>query len=364
MDLRIENLHIHSENEIIHPDQLKREYPLSQKAVDTVLHGQQTVKNILDGTDPRRFVVVGPCSIHDIKAAREYAEKLKQLADKVQDTLFLVMRVYFEKPRTNFGWQGLINDPHLNGSCDIETGLRQARRLLLDIAEIGLPTAGEALDLVTPQYVQDLFSWTAIGARTTESQTHRKMASGFSSSVGFKNGTNGDLDVAINAMRAAAHENNFVSINSAGRVAVVRTKGNPYTHIVLRGGSDGPNYDAKHIAQCERRLDHLDLPKSIMVDCSHANSLKDPAKQLLVMDDFTQQVLDGNTSIKGLMIESNLNGGNQAIPKNLDELDYGVSVTDACIDWSSTESSILTMYEHFKKAGLGIEATTVIAKEA
>jgi len=364
MDLRIENLHIHSETEIIHPDQLKSEYPLSQKAIDTVLNGQQTIKNILNGSDPRRFVVVGPCSIHDVKAAREYAERLKQLADQVQDTLFLVMRVYFEKPRTNVGWQGLVNDPQLDGSYKIEEGLRLARQLLLEIAEIGLPTAGEALDLVTPQYVQDLFSWTAIGARTTESQTHRKMASGFSSTVGFKNGTNGDLDVAINAMRAAAHENNFVSINSSGNVAVVRTKGNPYTHIVLRGGSDGPNYDAKHIAQCERHLEHLDLAKNIMVDCSHANSLKDPERQLLVMDDVSQQVLDGNTSIKGLMIESNINGGNQAIPKNLDDLDYGVSVTDACIDWNSTEAAIINMHQHFKKAGLGLEASTALAKEA
>ena len=336
MDLRIENLHIHSETEIIHPDQLKREYPLTRKAVDTVLHGQQAIKNILDGTDPRRFVVVGPCSI-------------------------LVMRVYFEKPRTNVGWQGLVNDPYLDGSYKIEEGMRLARKLLLDIAEIGLPTAGEALDLVTPQYVQDLFSWTAIGARTTESQTHRKMASGFSSTVGFKNGTNGDLDVAINAMRAAAHENNFVSINPEGHVAVVRTKGNPYTHVVLRGGSDGPNYDAKHIAQCERHLEALELPQNIMVDCSHANSLKDPDKQLTVMDDVTQQILDGNRSIKGLMIESNLNGGNQAIPKNLDDLDYGVSVTDACIDWNDTESSIITMHEHFKKAGLTLDSTAALS---
>lgn len=361
MDLRIENLHIHSETEIVHPDQLKQEFPLTQKAVDTVLHGQQTIKNILDGTDPRRFVVVGPCSIHDVKAAQEYAEKLKHLADQVQDTLFLVMRVYFEKPRTNVGWQGLVNDPYLDGSYKIEEGMRLARKLLLDIAEIGLPTAGEALDLVTPQYVQDLFSWTAIGARTTESQTHRKMASGFSSTVGFKNGTNGDLDVAINAMRAAAHENNFVSINPKGRVAVVRTKGNPYTHVVLRGGSDGPNYDAKHIAQCERHLEALELPKNIMVDCSHANSLKDPERQLLVLDDVTQQILDGNRSIKGIMIESNLNSGNQAIPKNLDDLDYGVSVTDACIDWSDTESSILTMHEHLKKAGLTIDNTAALS---
>ncbi len=355
MDLRIENLHIHSETEIIHPDQLKCEYPLNQKAIDTVLQGQQTIKNILDGNDPRRFVVVGPCSIHDVKAAREYAQRLKQLADQVQDCLYLVMRVYFEKPRTNVGWQGLVNDPHLDGSYKIEDGLRLARQLLLDIAEIGLPTAGEALDLVTPQYVQDLFSWTAIGARTTESQTHRKMASGFSSTVGFKNGTNGDINVAINAMRAAAHENNFVSINAAGQVAVVRTKGNPYTHVVLRGGSSGPNYDIKHIAQCERHLEHLGLPKNIMVDCSHANSLKDPEKQRLVMDNISQQILDGNTSIKGIMVESNLNSGHQAIPKNLENLDYGVSVTDACIDWANTEKAIITMHTHLKKAGLDLE---------
>ena len=349
MDLRIENLNIISESEITHPNQLKTDYPITSKAVDTVLHGQQTIKNILDGTDPRLFVVIGPCSIHDVDAAKEYAEKLKQLADEVQETLFLVMRVYFEKPRTSVGWQGLINDPYLDGTCRIGEGLKLARKLLLDIAELGLPTAGEALDLITPQYVQDLFSWTAIGARTTESQTHRKMASGFSSTVGFKNATNGDLSVAINAIKAAAHENNFLSIDPNGQVAIIRTKGNPYTHIVLRGGSSGPNYNAESIDQCEKQLEHAHLAKNIMVDCSHANSHKNPENQLLVLESITNQISRGNKSIKGVMIESNLNGGNQPIPENLCDLSYGVSVTDACINWASTEKSLLAMHNQLKK---------------
>lgn len=349
MDLRIENLNVFSEEEIIHPDQLKAEYPLTSEAVGTVMHGQQAVKNILDGTDPRLFVVVGPCSIHDVDAAREYAQRLKLLAAEVEQTMLLVMRVYFEKPRTHVGWQGLINDPTLDGSYNIEKGLRCARKLLLDVAELGLPAAGEALDMVTPQYVQDLFSWTAIGARTTEAQTHRKMASGFSSAVGFKNGTNGGLDVAINAIRAASHENNFISINRVGKVAVVRTKGNPYCHVVLRGGQSGPNYDAQHVALCEQQLAHAGLPVNIMVDCSHANSSKKPENQLLVMENITQQIMAGNRSIKGVMIESNLEAGNQPIPQNLDELQYGVSVTDACVDWSDTEKSIRLMHEQLAK---------------
>ncbi|MFC1750121.1 3-deoxy-7-phosphoheptulonate synthase [Pseudomonadota bacterium] len=348
MDLRIENLNIDSETEIVHPDQIKAEYPLTPGAVETVMAGQRTIKNILDGTDPRMFVVVGPCSIHDVNAAREYAQKLKTLADEVQETLFLIMRVYFEKPRTSVGWQGLIADPSLDDSYNIEEGIRVARELLIDIADLGVPTAGEALDLVTPQYIQDLFSWTAIGARTTESQTHRKMASGFSSSVGFKNGTNGDYDVAINAILAAAHENNFVSINPQGNVAIVRTKGNPHSHIVLRGGHSGPNYNAKHIAACEKQLGHAGLPQNIMIDCSHANSHKVPDNQLLVIDDVAQQIKDGNQSIKGIMIESNLNAGNQNIPKDLSELVYGVSVTDACIDWASTETALKDLHNKLK----------------
>ena len=344
MDLRIENLNIYSETEIVHPDQIKAEYPLTQKAVETIMHGQRTVKNILDGSDPRRFVVVGPCSIHDIKAAHEYATRLKQLAEEVKETLFLVMRVYFEKPRTSVGWQGLIADPDLDGSYNIEKGIRCARQLLLDIAELGLPTAGEALDLVTPQYIQDLFSWTAIGARTTESQTHRKMASGFSSAVGFKNGTNGDFNVATNAILAASHENNFVSINPAGRVAIVRTKGNPHCHIVLRGGHTGPNYDASHVAHCEKQLKHAGLPTNIMIDCSHANSHKQPENQLAVIHDIAQQIEAGNHSIKSIMVESNLNAGNQCIPDNLDDLAYGVSVTDGCIDWESTAGALRELH--------------------
>jgi 3-deoxy-7-phosphoheptulonate synthase len=349
MDIRIENLHIHSEEAMIRPDQLKGMFPLTRRAAETVVAGQQTVKNILDGKDHRVFVVVGPCSIHDVDAALDYARKLKTLADEVGDTLYLVMRVYFEKPRTSIGWQGLINDPDLNGSCHIEEGLKIARKLLLDIAELGLPTAGEALDLVTPQYIQDLFSWTAIGARTTESQTHRKMASGFSSSVGFKNGTNGDYDVAINAILCASHENNFVSINPEGQVAVIRTKGNPHTHMVLRGGSDGPNYDAKHIASCEKQLKHAGLPANIMVDCSHANSHKDHEKQRLVLKDVEQQIIDGNCSIKGVMIESNLKAGNQAIPEDLSTLEYGVSVTDKCIDWDATEQALREMADKLRE---------------
>ncbi len=344
MDLRIENLNIHSEHEIIHPDHLKAEYPLSKNAVETVMNGQQVIKNILDGSDSRLFVVVGPCSIHDVEAAHDYAKRLKKLADELQDKLFLVMRVYFEKPRTSVGWQGLIADPDLDDSYNIEAGLKCSRRLLLDIAEIGLPMAGEALDLVTPQYIQDLFSWTAIGARTTESQTHRKMASGFSSSVGFKNGTNGDYDVAINAILAASHENNFVSINPQGRVAVIRTKGNPHCHMVLRGGHDGPNYDAKHVISCEKQLAHAGLPENIMIDCSHANSHKVPENQLIVMKNIADQIQQGNRSIKGIMIESNINAGNQSIPKNLCELEYGVSVTDACIDWQTTEDSLRELH--------------------
>ncbi len=348
MDLRIENLNIHSEEEIIHPSQIKSEYPLTQKSVATVMNGQRTINNILDGKDSRLFIVVGPCSIHDVKAAREYALKLKQLADELQDELFLVMRVYFEKPRTSVGWQGLIADPHLDDSYNIEEGIRCARQLLLDIAEIGLPTAGEALDLVTPQYIQDLFSWTAIGARTTESQTHRKMASGFSSPVGFKNGTNGDFAVATNAILAAAHENNFVSINPEGHVAIVRTKGNPHCHIVLRGGHNGPNYAAEHVARCEKQLAHAKLPANIMIDCSHANSHKVPENQCKVIDSISEQIQQGNRSIKGIMIESHLKAGNQSIPENLEDMEYGVSVTDACIDWETTETSLRALRDSIK----------------
>jgi len=348
LDKRIENINVHSEDPLLTPQQLKHRYPMTEKAVATVMHGQQTIRNIIARRDHRMFVVVGPCSVHDIKAAYEYAERLKSLAEELDDALFLIMRVYFEKPRTRVGWQGLINDPYLDNSFALEDGLCLARQLLLSIAELGLPAAGEALDLVTPQYIQDFFSWTAIGARTTESQSHRKMASGLSSTVGFKNGTDGNLAIAINAIQAAANANHFLSVNPTGQVAVIRTKGNPNTHIVLRGGIDKPNYDAASIAECESQLMKAGLPHNIMVDCSHANSRKEPSKQLDVLTSVTEQIINGNRSIVGLMLESNLNRGNQTIPQNVKDLKYGVSITDACLDWQTTESALKEMRNQLK----------------
>ncbi len=347
-DRRIENVNVFAEEPLLTPLELKQRYPLSEKAVETVLQAQQSVKKILLRKDHRLFVVVGPCSIHDVKAAREYAVRLKDLADELEDTLLLIMRVYFEKPRTRIGWQGLINDPFLDNSCQIEEGLKLARKLLLDLAELGLPVAGEALDLISPQYVQDLTSWTAIGARTTESQTHRKMASGFTSPVGFKNGTDGSLDVAINAIHAAAKSNDFLSVDPPGQVAVVRTKGNPYTHIVLRGGGGKPNFDVTAIADCEQALEGTGLKANIMVDCSHANSGKDPVRQLEVLKDIAQQISNGNRSIVGLMLESHLREGSQPIPKDLTQLDYGISITDPCLSWAETEKALRALSENLK----------------
>ena len=341
LDKRIENLNVISEAEIITPEQLREQLPQSDKAVQTVMCGQQSIKEILDGKDNRLFAIVGPCSIHDVKSAKEYAVKLKALAEQVKDTMFLVMRVYFEKPRTRAGWQGLISDPFLDNTCHMEEGLKMARQLLRDVAEIGIPSAVEALDIVSPQYIQDLVSWTAIGARTTESQSHRKMASGLSCPVGFKNGTNGSLDVSVNAIHFSSDPHNFISTNPKGKVAVVRTKGNPYTHIVLRGGHGEPNYSAHHINKVEAALENGELPVNIMVDCSHANSGKKPERQKDVLGDIVSQIERGNKSIVGFMLESNLNSGRQNIPENLEDLEYGVSVTDACIDWDTTVRVIL-----------------------
>ena len=253
------------------------------------------------------------------------------------------MRVYFEKPRTSIGWKGLINDPHLDDSFKIEEGLRIGRRLLLDIIDIGLPTSTEALDPISPQYMQDLISWSAIGARTTESQTHREMSSGLSSAVGFKNGTDGGLTVAVNAMQSVSSPHRFLGINTQGQVSVVSTRGNPYAHVVLRGGSNGPNYDSVHVSQCEKALADGGVSSNIMIDCSHANSSKNPDIQPLVLKDVTHQILEGNKSIIGVMLESFINGGSQSIPENLDNLKYGISVTDACMDWATTEQSLLEM---------------------
>lgn len=347
-DTRVEDLNIESNLVLLNPNDLKAKLPISEAAAKAVMDGREVVRNILDRKDHRLFVVVGPCSIHDTEAAIEYGKRLKELQEKVKDSLYLVMRVYFEKPRTTVGWKGLINDPHMNDSFEIEEGLHIGRKLLLDLSELGLPLATEALDPISPQYMQDLISWSAIGARTTESQTHREMSSGLSCAVGFKNGTDGGLEVATNALKSVSHPHNFLGINEEGQVSVVRTKGNQYGHIVLRGGGGKPNYDSVNVALTEQALDKAGLQSNIMVDCSHANSNKDAALQPLVADNVANQILEGNKSIVGLMIESNLNWGNQSIPADLNDLQYGVSVTDACIDWDATEKCMLDMHEKLK----------------
>jgi len=334
----IYNVNVVSQTDLPPPAVVKAELPLAPAAAATVVHSRRALQNIIDGIDPRLFVVVGPCSIHDIGAAMEYAGRLKALADSVQDALLVVMRVYFEKPRTTVGWKGLINDPDMDDTFHMEKGIRSARKLLLDLAAMGLPTATEALDPVMPQYMGDLISWTAIGARTTESQTHREMASGLSTPVGFKNGTDGGLQVAVNALKSARQPHHFLGINQDGRPSVIHTRGNAYGHIVLRGGGGRPNYDSVCIALTEQALEKAGLPSRIVVDCSHGNSNKDPALQTLVAKDCVEQVAKGNRSIIGLMLESNLNWGNQEIPASLADLKYGVSVTDACIDWPATEA--------------------------
>ena len=345
---QVENLNVESQEVLVTPEKIKSDLPLEGNALKVISESRKIVQNILDKKDHRLFVVTGPCSIHDIDAAIDYAKKLKALADKVSDTIYIVMRVYFEKPRTTVGWKGLINDPHLNNSFEIEEGLHIGRKLLLDIADMGLPTSTEALDPISPQYMQDVITWSAIGARTTESQTHREMASGLSSPVGFKNGTDGGLTVAMNALMSASKPHRFLGINGQGQVAIIRTKGNSYAHTVLRGGSKGTNYDSVSVKLCEQELEKAGLDKNIMIDCSHANSSKDPARQVLVVEDVCSQILDGNKSITSLMIESNLGWGNQSITKNIDDLEYGVSITDACIDWEATEACITAMADKLR----------------
>jgi 3-deoxy-7-phosphoheptulonate synthase len=337
---QIYNVNVAAKTILPTPAEVKAELPMTARAESTVLRSRATIENILDGKDPRLFVVVGPCSIHDLKAASEYAERLQELAEEVADTLFLLMRVYFEKPRTTVGWKGLINDPYMDDSFQIQKGIGIARELLLNLAERGLPAATEALDPIMPQYMGELISWTAIGARTTESQTHREMASGLSTPVGFKNGTDGSLNVAINALQSARQPHHFLGINQNGRTAVFRTRGNRYGHIVLRGGGGRSNYSAADVAISERALKEAGLPQRIVIDCSHANSNKDHARQALVAADCVAQVAAGNSSICGMMLESNLHAGNQKIPADLANLKFGVSVTDACIDWGTTQKTL------------------------
>ena len=343
----IDNTNIVAEKILIPPSELKKQLPFTENTEKTVLQGRQEIRNILKGDDHRLIVVTGPCSIHDIKSAKEYAIKLKALSDEVSDSLLIVMRIYFEKPRTTVGWKGMINDPDLNGSFNVQAGLLQARELLLWMAELGLPVGTEALDPVTPQYLSDLFSWTAVGARTTESQTHREMASGLSTPVGFKNGTDGNLGVAINALHSVSAPHHFLGINQQGQVVQLQTRGNSCGHIILRGGKT-INYDSVSIAKSKKALNDAGLPNNLMVDCSHGNSSKQPELQPLVANDVVQQILEGNTSIIGIMLESHLNKGNQSIPDDLSQLEYGVSVTDACIDWQTTEELLKNMAERLK----------------
>lgn len=333
----LNNVHITDEHVLMTPEQLKAEFPLSVEQEAQIAHARQTISDIIAGRDPRLLVVCGPCSIHDPEAAIEYARRFKALAAEVSDSLYLVMRVYFEKPRTTVGWKGLINDPHMDGSFDVEGGLKIARRLLVELVNMGLPLATEALDPNSPQYLGDLFSWSAIGARTTESQTHREMASGLSMPVGFKNGTDGSLATAINAMRAAAMPHRFVGINQAGQVCLLQTQGNPNGHVILRGGK-APNYGPEDVAKCEKKMAQAGLKPSLMVDCSHGNSNKDFRRQPAVAESVVAQIKDGNRSIIGLMIESNIHEGNQSSEQPREAMKYGVSVTDACISWETTEA--------------------------
>jgi 3-deoxy-7-phosphoheptulonate synthase len=334
----LENLNIVWQSTLLPPSQLHEDIPASARATQTVSAARRALTDILSGRDPRLLVVVGPCSIHDTQAAIEYAHHLKGLADELTDQLFIVMRVYFEKPRTTVGWKGLINDPRMDDSFRIDEGLHVARRLLVDLNDLGLPCGTEALDPITPQYLGDLIAWSAIGARTTESQTHRELASGLSSPVGFKNGTDGNLDVAINAMLSAAQPHAFLGINGDGQVAVTQTRGNAFGHLILRGGAV-PNYDSVAVSEAEGALAAQKLPVNIVVDCSHANSRKNHALQTLVLKDVVHQIADGNQSIKGVMLESNLFEGNQKLGRAQD-LRYGVSITDACLGWDTTASCL------------------------
>ncbi len=344
MNKPLSNINIVSEEILLSPTDLRNKVPRSLNVTDTVEYGRRAIEAILDRENHRFIVVVGPCSIHDIEAAKDYAQRLKKLHDKYADTLYIVMRVYFEKPRTTVGWKGLINDPYRDDSFRIGDGLLMARKLLVSLADLGLPTGSEALDPISPQYLSDLFSWSAIGARTTESQTHREMASGLSTPVGFKNATDGSLDVAINATKSAGVAHRFLGINKDGLTTVIQTRGNKYGHVILRGGRQS-NYDIASIAAAETALESAGLASNLIVDCSHANSNKDPQQQPIVATEVVRQILQGNKSIVGIMLESNIKDGNQPLSDNLE---YGVSITDGCIGWETTEKTLNSLYHQLK----------------
>jgi 3-deoxy-7-phosphoheptulonate synthase len=326
------------------PEFLCRELPRSPEIADFVATARDTIHRILFGNDPRLLVVVGPCSIHDTAGGMEYAKRLVQLKRELQDRLYIVMRVYFEKPRTTVGWKGLIMDPDLDDSCNLPKGLKTARQFLLDVLSLELATATELLDPITPQYISDLICWSAVGARTTESQTHRQMASGLSMPLGFKNATSGDISVAINAIKAASQSQTFLGISHQGLASALTTRGNPNCHLILRGGKDLVNYDVNSVTAAAKTLEEKGLIASLMVDCSHDNSGKDPEKQPAVLADIIQQARDPKSPIMGIMIESNLVGGNQSFPRPLSELTYGQSITDGCLDWETTERVLREAY--------------------
>ncbi|MEQ4675967.1 3-deoxy-7-phosphoheptulonate synthase [Providencia vermicola] len=340
----LNNVNIQDEQVLITPESLKEKYPLSHSNLHAIATSRQVIADIIHQRDPRLLVVCGPCSIHDVDAAIEYGERLQKLAEELSDSLYIVMRVYFEKPRTTVGWKGLISDPFMDGSFQMEKGLHIARDLLTNLVNMGLPLATEALDPNNPQYLGDLFSWSAIGARTTESQTHREMASGLSMPVGFKNGTDGSLSTAINALKAAAMPHRFMGINQSGQVCLLHTKGNSNGHVILRGGKT-PNYSAEDIAACEAEMRKAGLEPSLMVDCSHGNSNKDYRRQPLVVDSIIEQIVNGNESITGIMLESHINEGNQTSEQPRDAMKYGVSVTDACINWQTTETVLRNLHQ-------------------
>lgn len=334
------------ENKVLpSPAQLLAELPKTDSQADFVTRAREEIRRIIFADDKRFLLVIGPCSIHDTKAGADYARRLSALAKQVSDRVLIVMRVYFEKPRTTIGWKGLIMDPNLDGSHDIATGLRRARAFLGEVLDLELPTATELLDPITPQYIADLICWSAIGARTTESQTHRQMASGLSMPLGFKNGTDGSIQTAINAIKSAAQPHAFLGISMDGLASAVTSRGNKNCHIVLRGGAGGPNFDAPHVAQIEALLGKAGLPKSVMVDCSHDNSSKQPERQPEVLRDILKQIVAGNDSLIGGMVESNLSAGSQPFPQPKEKLQYGVSITDGCIDWTTTETLVREIYD-------------------
>ena len=351
--LRTQDLRVKEVVRLLTPKALKAELPMTETSNQTVVVSRERINCILQQKDSRLLVVVGPCSIHDVNAALEYGTKLNALRQEVAAHLEIVMRVYFEKPRTTIGWKGLINDPHLDGTYDMETGLKKARRLLLDLTGMGLPAATEVLDPIVVQYIDDLVTWAAIGARTIESQTHREMASGLSMPVGFKNGTDGSLQLAVDAMHSARTPHSFLGIDQEGVTSIIRTTGNPVGHIVLRGGRSRPNYDAASILATEATLKAARLPPVLMVDCSHANSGKQPARQEQVWKSIIEQRAGGTRSVIGAMVESNLNEGNQPFPKNPAELRYGVSITDACLSWEATERLLRWGFERLEKGDEG-----------